>query len=302
MSDNNVIVGVDPSRSEHADAIALGALLARLSDARLLLVSVYEPRDGRRHHAAAPYEHAVRRATTHLKETLDGLVVERLVLPGESAARVLHHLVDERRARAVVVGSSPRAPWGQVEAGHVFERLLHGGAVPAVIAPRGYAARAGQLRTVAVGYRGTPESEDALRAAEALARASGASLRLISVFEPSDYMQAHALLDAERNADLRPLAEHDLQHAVASVDGAAVTGDLIEADPADVLAPMSADFDLLVLCSRSYSPLRAALLSGVSGVLVRRAACPLMVVPHAPDREHEVTLVGGVEAPRGEES
>ena len=103
-------------------------------------------------------------------------------------------------------------------------------------------------------------------------------------------------------ADLRPLAEHDLQHAVASVDGAAVTGDLIEGDPADALARMSADFDLLVLGSRSYGPLRAALLSGVSGVLVRRAACPLMVVPHVPDREHEVTLVGGVEAPRGEES
>jgi nucleotide-binding universal stress UspA family protein len=300
MTENNVIVGVEPGRPEHADAIALGAGLARLSDARLVLVSVYEPRSGRWHRAASPYEAALRRAVTQLKNRLDGLVVERLVVPGASAARVLHHLVDERGARAVVVGSSPRAPWGSVELGTVSERLLHGGAAPTVVAPRGYAQHEGQLRTIGVGYGGTPECEDALKAAIELAEASGASLRLITVFDPADYI--HTMPDAVASDELRACAERRLAEAVSSTDGRPTTGDLIDGDPAEVLSEESAQLDLLVLGSRSYGPLRAVLLGGVSGVLVHRAACALMVVPHAPDREHEVTLVGGVEAPRGEVS
>lgn len=301
MNNNNVIVGVEPSRAEHADAIALGARLARLLDANLVLVSVYEPRDGRWHHAASSYEHALRRATTQMKDRLDGLVVEQLVLPGASAARVLHHLVDERGARAVVVASSPRAPWGQIELGHVSERLLHGGAAPTVIAPRGYAKHERPLQTIGVGYGGTPESEDALKAAAELADASDASLRLIGVFDPLDYMHVHAMLSPDANGDLRQMAENDLARALDSLDGRVATGELLDGDPAETLRTLSPELDLLVLGSRSYGPLRAVLLGGVSGALVHRAACPLMVVPHTPDREHEVMLVGGVEAPRDEE-
>ena len=47
------------------------------------------------------------------------------------------------------------------------------------------------------------------------------------------------------------------------------------------------DADLLVLGSRGYGPRRAVLLGGVSGRVVRRAACPVIVVPRAIEKPLE---------------
>src|SRR5579859_1011287 len=204
MSDRTVIVGVEPDRSEHCDAVALGAALARCTGGRLLLVSIYEPRDTPWGHAGAAHEYALRRTVAKMAQQLDGLEVEQLVLPGTSAARVLHRLADEQPTTAVVVGSSPHAAWGLVELGPVSERVLHGGNAPMVIAPRGFASRSGELRTIGVGYAATPESQDAVRAAADLAVHAGAQLRLITVFDPVDYL--HEVHTGENGAELREYA------------------------------------------------------------------------------------------------
>jgi nucleotide-binding universal stress UspA family protein len=47
------------------------------------------------------------------------------------------------------------------------------------------------------------------------------------------------------------------------------------------------ELDLLVTGSRGYGPVRAVVLGGVTGRLVREAACPLVIVPR------------GVECPLG---
>ncbi len=314
MHSRAVIVGVDPSRPEHQDAIAFAALLARAAGVPLLLASVYEPRR-ESSHQARPYEHALDAAIAGFGESLGGLEVERLAAPGVSAAGVLHVLADQRDAIAVVVGSSPRANWGQVALGEVGQRLMHGGRSAVVVVPRGYAgraadaSRAGELGAVGVGYAGTPESDDALRAGAAIAAEAGLPLQVITAFEPGDYAQAMA---TEADGDLREHARHRLAEAVGAIQvdaastinedaagtmqGEAVSGRLIDGDPADTLTRESEELGLLVLGSRSYGPLRAVLLGKVSGQLLLHAACPVMVVPHAPDREHEVTLPGGVEA------
>lgn len=289
-----VIVGVEPHRAEHADAVALGAALARAAAAPLLLVSVYEPGHLAGEHDGSARTFALRRAVQGLGAHLQGLEVEQLVLPGASAARVLHALADMRRPRALAVGSSPKAPWGHVELGHVSQRLLHGGAAPTAVAPRGYASRVAQIRTITVGYAGTPESRDALGMAAALAGRIGARLRVVTVFDPADFI--HHVTDAGGGADLRERARAELDRAVAALAGGQPAGELIDGDPAETLARMSLDCELLVVGSRSYGPLRAVLLGGVSGELAHRSGCALMVVPHVPDPEHEVTLVGGLEA------
>lgn len=294
MDHSTVIVGVEPSHREHLDAIALGATLARVSHSSLVLVSVYEPRHAAWRSLGASYEHALNKAVVRFGDRLDGLGVEQLVLPGASAARVLHNLADQRSPYAVVVGSSPRAPWGQVELGNVSERVLHGGGARTVLAPRGYVSNEDRFDSIGVGLGGTPESDDALCTGVALARQAGAALRVITVFDPADYI--HALGATDGPDELRLHAEHTLDDAVRGADDARVTGELLDGDPGDVLTRLSSELDLLVLGSRSYGPLRAVLLGGVSGALVHRAVCPLMIVPHRPDPAHEVTLVGGLEA------
>jgi nucleotide-binding universal stress UspA family protein len=299
QSESTVIVGVEPRRQEHADAIALGATLARLTGSKLLLVSVYEPREAPWHHAGAAHEHALRKAAAGLRAELAGVETEQLVRPGASAARVLHGLADQRSTRAIVVASSPRAPWGQVELGHVSQRLLHGGGAPAVLAPRGYASHEGGLQRIGVGYVDTPESLDALREGAALAARAGAALRVVTVFDPADYV--HLMEQAHSAEELRAHAQQKLEEAVRSIsDQASAAAELLDGDPAEALASASLELDFLALGSRSYGPLRAVLLGGVSGVLTHRAACPLMVVPHIPPAALETPLVGGLEAPRGD--
>jgi nucleotide-binding universal stress UspA family protein len=52
-----------------------------------------------------------------------------------------------------------------------------------------------------------------------------------------------------------------------------------EGDPAEELATMAEQLDLLVLGSRAYGPAGRLLSGSTSTQLARRAPCPLLVVP-----------------------
>lgn len=54
-----------------------------------------------------------------------------------------------------------------------------------------------------------------------------------------------------------------------------------EGDPGHVLAQRSREFDLLVVGSRGYGPVRHALEGNVSGKVMREAASPVLVVPRS---------------------
>jgi hypothetical protein len=92
-NERSVIVGVNQDHPGHVDAIALVALLARLTDSRLLLVSAFRPASG----TDAQVRHAkeLDGAVARLDGRLDDLEVEQLALPGTSAAGVLAELAKE---------------------------------------------------------------------------------------------------------------------------------------------------------------------------------------------------------------
>ncbi|MEO8687762.1 MAG: universal stress protein [Solirubrobacteraceae bacterium] len=54
----------------------------------------------------------------------------------------------------------------------------------------------------------------------------------------------------------------------------------IEPHAARELIGISGLVDLLVIGSRAYGPLRAVLLGGVSGKVIRSASCPVIVIPN----------------------
>jgi nucleotide-binding universal stress UspA family protein len=62
------------------------------------------------------------------------------------------------------------------------------------------------------------------------------------------------------------------------------TGSLLEGEPAQCLAEHSHALDLLLTGSRRYGPLRAVLLGGVSGRIIRHAACPVLITPRGVER------------------
>ena len=107
---------------------------------------------------------------------------EPIAYASEPAARGLHEVADRAGAELIVVGSTHRHGLGRVVPGTTGERLLHGSACPIAIAPAGW--RGDAIETIGAGFDDSPESRAALAAAATLARASGASLRALNVFEP----------------------------------------------------------------------------------------------------------------------
>jgi nucleotide-binding universal stress UspA family protein len=202
-----------------------------------------------------------------------GLDPATLVIGDGSPARVLHDLAGD--ADLVVVGSTHTSRLGRVLPGSTGEKLLHGSPCAVAVVPNGYEDR--PLERIGVAYDGSDEAKAAL----AFARTLGGSLELIGVAGLDWY--AGPALAGGVGYDLDALrVDHERRIQAALDEAAAESGAstvLRDGDPADELAAHSEQLDLLVTGSRGYGPLRAVLLGGVSGRLIRSAHCPVIVVP-----------------------
>jgi nucleotide-binding universal stress UspA family protein len=141
-----------------------------------------------------------------------------------------------------------------------------------------------------VAYVDSDEGRAALRAGHALARRTGAELRVIAVVEHEFGMHLETeptLAGRAERTDLEDVeglrrveAEKHLREVVATLhDGVGVGVDTFIGDPAAVLIDLSAHLDLLVCGSRGYGPLRAVLLGSVSRRITAEARCPVIVIP-----------------------
>ena len=84
----------------------------------------------------------------------------------------------------------------------------------------------------------------------------------------------------EINASMYADTQRSLMGRVARLSAKLESeGTLHSGRPADVLIALSETVDLMVIGSRGYGPLKAVLLGGVSGQVIRSAACPVVVVP-----------------------
>jgi nucleotide-binding universal stress UspA family protein len=300
-----ILVGFDPRTTDRAP-VRLGVLLARLTEARLIVAAVQRGLGPRAiamsNEQALPFaivqpdQDLVADCAPQIEEIRQelepyGLPVECEMLFGTSAASALHEAVEEHGAGLLVVGSSARAHRGRVLAGSTAQRLLAGSPCPVAVAPAGWEG-AEAPRTIGVGYRDTVDGREALRAALLLARRSRARLRIVTVVEDG----LRAALEAEpaqlagrrgttvddvigeyqlsaRKAAQAALDEMDPHHDVDS-EVESWTG-----EPADVLIGLTHLLGMLVCGSRGYGPVRAVLLGAVSRRIVAEAQCPVVVVP-----------------------
>jgi len=187
---------------------------------------------------------------------------------GESAAQLLHERAEAEGAQLVVLGSSHTGRFGRVIPGGTGERLLHGSPCAVAVVPRGHADR--PIERIGVAYDGSPEADAALQHATDLAHHLQAHLDLIGVVTPDPYE------DDDGAHTVQVQLERALRSLPFAVDGTIVR---LRGEPADALADHSAQLDLLVTGSRGYGPLRAVIVGGVSGRLIRTAQCPVIVVP-----------------------
>jgi nucleotide-binding universal stress UspA family protein len=287
---STIIIGVDDSeRSE--DAIAFGRRVAAASSAHTVVTNAYPYSDTPSRASNASYRNALREdaveTASGLRGKLEGVAPERSLIrvaADPSPARALHRIAQAERAALLIVGSTHTGRVGRVLPGSTGERLLHGAPCAVAVVPNGYREHADATTgVIGVAYDESDEAKAALSAAVALAKALGASLELIGVVS-TEYLSTPALMGGPDVATLREEAEQAVQTsldaAVAQVPPDVKAGVYrMTGDPVELLAHRSTQLDMLVMGSRGYGPLHAVLVGGVSGRLMRRAECPLIVVP-----------------------
>ena len=300
-----VIAVVDPLRDDIAP-VALGLMLARLTSAPLLLAGAY-PVDL---HVDGVYPELTRASAADAEQGMSrfGALVEHapgprvpvattVVASAGFPARALHDLAKHHEATLLVLGSSRRGLVGRVLPGAVTDRLLHGAPCPVAVAPGGFSFEdAGDgPRLIGVAFTDTPDGRAALARACVLAARTRGLVRVLTVSEPLDPLITAALeattLDEYVRSTRDDTAAIVLRRGLDAVSaGRSAGGEILTGHPADALAAASHDLDLLVCGSRGYGPVRTLLLGGTSHALVRKAACPVLVVPPG-SPAHTTTVV-----------
>ena len=285
---SGIVLGVDGSeRSE--DAVAFGRLLAQASGAPVILATAYPLEPAAARDASNEYGDFLRREAEGMLQRMaaslhDLAELELCTIADRSPARALQDLAGKRSAGVIVVGSSHTGKAGRVLPGSTAERLLHGSPCAVTVVPRDYRTTyTGTIETIGCAWDGRPEADAALAAAEDLTRRLSASLRVVRVLEPEHRVYPSEL--GERYGQVienaRERARRALETRVAHLSAAVhAEGVLDEGEAARALIAASALVDVLVIGSRGYGPLRAVLLGGVSGKVIRSASCPVIAIPN----------------------
>ena len=268
---STIIVGVDGSHRGE-DAIALASRIAAATGAELLLVN------------ASPDSEEAEIILRAMRRLAEGGAVRTLAVPGYSPAKALHALAESERADLIVVGSTRLGRLGRVVPGSTAEQLLQGSPCPVAVAPHGFRRAAdAPARVIGAAVDGSAESAIALEEAAAVAAALEAELRVIAVCDADEYGLPAAVggpgfvLEREK---LDRRAKATLAAAVEAVRAdVRVTPALRFGEPGRVLVEESEALDALFMGSRGYGPLRAVVTGGVSGRVVRGAACAVIVTP-----------------------
>lgn len=137
-------------------------------------------------------------------------------------------------------------------------------------------------RLIVVGVDGSDGGRRALDWAAEEAKARGGTVQAVVAWRWDG-------IEAGPTTATNPTDER--QHAVDVLDqaiqgliarqgpGHPVAGEVVEGRPADVLTAAARTADLLVLGSHGHSRLRHTVLGSVSEECVRKASCPVVVVP-----------------------
>lgn len=131
---------------------------------------------------------------------------------------------------------------------------------------------------IVVGVDGSDGGRRALRWAVHEAASRGGTVQAVIAWRWDDV----APNVATTPKDERQRTEETLLREIESIGeraGVTIAGEAVEGRAADVLSAAARDADLLVLGSHGHSRVRHTVLGSVSEECVRKATCPIVVIP-----------------------
>lgn len=288
----NVVAGVDEGEGGR-DAIALAQVLLA-AGGNLTLANVFGENLAGSRVWSDPTMDSRRE---HAQELLERVAAEAGIQPSlrwhgaSSVGRGLHEIAEVVDADLLVVGSSRRGLLGRVRLADDTRAALNGARCAVAVAPAGYRTEPPSLmREIGVGYDGSPESEQALALARALAHETAAKLSAFRVVAVPGYVfHGRTAVDGTLIKDL----VDEARAQIAAIDG--VEPHAAYGDVAEELALYSASLDLLVLGSRGYGPIGRLVHGSTTQQLARTARCPLLVLTRG---AREASESGGSEVDR----
>ena len=282
MGKGKVIVGYD-GRDVSDDALALGRMLAQAYGDELIVASTYGFEQHPDPDASGDY---FERRAAYFDATFAKAAERSGTLPFRAEAiddlpgRGLYMLAEAEDARIVVVGSTTRGRIGQALIGSTGELLLSSAPCAVAVAPRGYShGERPALGLVGVAFDGHDDSVRAVEEAHRLAKLMDADLRVISVGPilrwPVSPRGPIWFSEEEIGARMREV--------LGDIEGDRVRLLLEQGEPAEVLAAVGVELDLLVAGSRGFGPVRRAVLGSTTRELLRLSPCPVLIVPRGED-------------------
>jgi nucleotide-binding universal stress UspA family protein len=288
---SKIIVGFDGT-DQGKDALALGKQLAGATGAEVILSGVFLLHPMMRGGGDPIAAEEERELAKQVDAAAGEAGVKSQNVGSTSVARGLHELAEKSGADLVVVGSSTDGDHGHTHLGSTATSLLHGSPCAVAVAPTGYRdATPESVSTVVVGYDGSPESKSALESASELARATGATLRLIAAAEPppivfgksggasGGWWALKEGIEDEARTQLES-AQSELP-ADVSAETKVISDDPISALTQEASAPGS----ILVLGSRGYGAVRGVMLGSVSRPIAMHTPAPVIVYPRGAHAE-----------------
>lgn len=146
----------------------------------------------------------------------------------------------------------------------------------------------GSFRKILVATDFSPHAVNALRLAGELAKQSAAALQIVHVYDVVPYTLPEGMpvfdggqmarIRDELGQQLRKLAGEAQRSGVQSVDSALVEG---QASAEIVRHAQEGQFDLIVMGTHGRGGFAHLLLGSVAERVVRKASCPVLVVPLA---------------------
>ena len=281
MPEGPVVVGFDPFAAA-AQTLEVAAEEASAAGVPLLVVHVYGwpilyaslanipfvPEDWRPSPDAVATTEAAAASLALAHPGLDVSVSVRVGRGGEQLVAASEH------ASLLVVGATGARGLSGLMTGSVTSYVATHAHCPVMVV-RNATIRARLSAEVCVGVDGTPSSLDALRFATGWARRHGVGVRALYAVdtfdEPVPEDGGHTLAETRL---------HDwVSEGLASSDGTPIEVAVVRQAPAAALVAASAAARLVVVGSRHRGEFASRVLGSVGHSLVRRAGCPVVIVP-----------------------